>query len=120
MNKSIASLLNFTFRSFGFKSLEGQFLVSFLIIMLCGAVLITSQYFSMNIDSSIIDVAGRQRMLSQRMAKEALLIRHDLGDVSGLNKTIKLFEDSHQLLLKGNKAKGLQAVNDPLNFKQLK
>ena len=119
MKNKLATFVNGVFGTLGIKSLEAQFMASFLIISLCGATLMTSQYFSMAIDASIIDIAGRQRMLSQRMAKEALLIHNDLGERAALVKTIKLFDDSHQLLLKGDKAKGLSAVNDPEILKQL-
>jgi len=119
MNHKISVFINQVFHLFGLKSLEAQFMASFILITLCGAVLITSQYLSMSIDASIIDVAGRQRMLSQRMAKEALLINQNLGNLASLEKTIKLFDDSHLVLLNGDKKKGLVAVKDPAILKQL-
>jgi hypothetical protein len=51
----------------------------------------------------IVNVAGRQRMLTQKMTKEKLLIaKGDGAYTSKLQKTIKLFNDSLNALIKGN------------------
>ncbi len=56
--------------------------------------------------TQIIDVAGRQRMLTQKMAKEKLLIVANLNKTSNqkkIDKTINLFETSLFALLNGDK-----------------
>ena len=51
----------------------------------------------------VVNVAGRQRMLTQKMTKEKLLIlRGEKSARSKLLKTIKLFDDSLNSLIKGN------------------
>eukprot|EP00933_Yihiella_yeosuensis_P064344 TRINITY_DN676_c0_g1_i2.p1 TRINITY_DN676_c0_g1~~TRINITY_DN676_c0_g1_i2.p1 ORF type:complete len:883 (+),score=201.68 TRINITY_DN676_c0_g1_i2:101-2749(+) len=62
--------------------------------------------------STTIDVAGRQRMLSQRMAKEFLFVAKGV-DVETNKKrmagSIKLFDDSLKDLINGNSAKKILA-----------
>ncbi|MCH9740518.1 MAG: type IV pili methyl-accepting chemotaxis transducer N-terminal domain-containing protein [Epsilonproteobacteria bacterium] len=51
----------------------------------------------------IVNVAGRQRMLTQKMTKEKLLIAKGNGDYSAkIEKTIKLFDDSLSALINGD------------------
>jgi len=51
----------------------------------------------------IVNVAGRQRMLTQKMTKEKLLIAKGDKEYSNkLQKTIKLFDDSLSALIKGD------------------
>ncbi len=102
MNTVIAKFINGLFHLFHIKSIEKQFLISFMFILVCSGILLTSQIQSMHVNASIIDIAGRQRMLSQRMAKEALLIKQGALPADSLQKTILLFEQSHQLLLHGD------------------
>ncbi|NEW61066.1 hypothetical protein GSY74_07200 [Sulfurovum sp. bin170] len=52
----------------------------------------------------IVNVAGRQRMLTQKMTKEKLLIAKGKSEYSAkLEKTIKLFDDSLNALINGDK-----------------
>ena len=51
----------------------------------------------------IINVAGRQRMLTQKMTKEKLLIAKGQAEYNEkLHETIKLFDDSLQVLMNGD------------------
>ena len=64
---------------------------------------------------SIVNLAGRQRMLTQKMTKEKLLIVQGKKEYSSeLKKTIKLFDDSLNILLKGNAEK---KISKPSNIK---
>lgn len=45
-------------------------------------------------NGELINQAGRQRMLSQKMAKEALLVASGNADKTELKKTVKLFDNS--------------------------
>eukprot|EP00931_Biecheleriopsis_adriatica_P055115 TRINITY_DN32516_c0_g1_i1.p1 TRINITY_DN32516_c0_g1~~TRINITY_DN32516_c0_g1_i1.p1 ORF type:complete len:607 (-),score=124.54 TRINITY_DN32516_c0_g1_i1:100-1689(-) len=54
------------------------------------------------VPGSTVNVAGRQRMLSQRMSKEALMVSLGVdpeGSVAALNNTMNLFASSHLSLL---------------------
>ena len=68
-------------------------------------------------DSRVINVAGRQRMLSQKLIKEILLISSEshLGNrnkiKNDLQKTLKLWSSSHQALQTGNDSLGLPGKN---------
>ena len=84
---------------------------------------IVSQFFVRNhlktqqTDSSVINVAGRQRMLSQKLTKEivSLSVFSDKKNRNQLKKNIKetlfLWELSHNSLQKGNDSLGLPKKN---------
>ncbi|MEE9494869.1 MAG: methyl-accepting chemotaxis protein [Gammaproteobacteria bacterium] len=63
-------------------------------------------------DAMGIDLAGRQRMLSQRLAKESMLVGQGVESATNLQNTIELFENSHRVLLEGDTELGLPAVTD--------
>ncbi len=119
MSKLISQLIENFFRLLGLKSLESQFLISFILIFICGISVITSQYLTMGNDATAINIAGRQRMLSQRLAKEAWLVAQKVEQVEVLNKTIDLFESSHAKLLQGDPKLGMAAVTDSIIIEQL-
>lgn len=63
----------------------------------------------------VVNVAGRQRMLTQKMTKEKLLILKGEKDyVPKLANTIKLFDSSLTALIKGDKS---QTITKPTNKK---
>lgn len=71
-------------------------------------------------DSRVVNVAGRQRMLSQKLTKETLLLYENnpkdnrLEKVKNLQKTLRLWEESHLGLQQGSEALGLPGNNSPL------
>lgn len=70
-------------------------------------------------DSLIINIAGKQRMLTQKMTKEIFFIRHrDSRDFRALNAAMDLFENNLNDLLFGNKDRGMYAPqNDVIKTK---
>ncbi|RME02042.1 MAG: hypothetical protein D6812_06955 [Deltaproteobacteria bacterium] len=64
----------------------------------------------------VVNIAGRQRMLTQKMAKEAFLIAlgvHPDENREMLKKTRDLFENSHRALLAGDATQGIPPTKDP-------
>ncbi|SNR16277.1 sensor histidine kinase [Tenacibaculum jejuense] len=75
-------------------------------------------------DSRVINIAGRQRMLSQKLTKETLLLFSE-KDASKkqeitqqLKKTLSLWKSSHIALQKGNDSLGLPGNNSAIVSKQ--
>ncbi|WP_340200622.1 ATP-binding protein [Ascidiimonas sp. W6] len=71
-------------------------------------------------DSRVINVAGRQRALSQKLVKEALLLRiqdwdkiRQLRVLEDLKSTLRLWKVSHEGLVKGNDSMGLPVEKNP-------
>jgi len=59
-------------------------------------------------DSLIINIAGKQRMLTQKMSKEMFYIKYKQStDFRDLNSAVDLFENNLNDLLYGNSAKGI-------------
>ncbi len=74
-------------------------------------------------DSTIINIAGRQRMLSQKMSKEAITIQScvQINECrASLNDTHNLFDASLNGLINGNKSMKLPATEDPAILSQMR
>jgi signal transduction histidine kinase/ActR/RegA family two-component response regulator len=71
-------------------------------------------------DSRIINIAGRQRMLSQRLTKAALAIQSSPQEEERqqrwreLQEVVPLWEQSHRGLQRGDKQLGLPGTNSPV------
>lgn len=83
-------------------------LLSFVIIFIISLTVMMNQMSKK--DSYIINIAGKQRMLSQKISKEIFFIVHrHTNDFRELNTAVGLFESSLKDLLYGNDAKGIYA-----------
>ncbi|MEL6945573.1 MAG: type IV pili methyl-accepting chemotaxis transducer N-terminal domain-containing protein, partial [Bacteroidota bacterium] len=75
-------------------------------------------------DSRVVNVAGRQRMLSQKITKEILLLqKQEEQPLSDLDETLQLWINSHIALQEGNKELGLPKNESPtikVMFQELK
>jgi len=63
---------------------------------------------------SLVDMAGRQRMLTQKMTKELLSIlnMHKSNYSKKVEESVKLFDDSLKVLINGSKLYGLPKVTN--------
>ena len=92
-------------------------LLSFVIIFIIGLTVIMNHMSKK--DSLIINIAGKERMLSQKMTKEIFFIihRHE-NDFRELNTAVNMFENNLKDLLFGNSGKGIYAPqNDKIQYK---
>ncbi len=74
-------------------------------------------------DSTIINIAGRQRMLSQKMSKEAMAIRAGLAVNEMRDKLLKthvMFDNSLKSLINGSKQLNLPPTTDPEILTQMR
>ncbi len=62
--------------------------------------------------AKVINLAGRQRMLSQKMTKEALLLSQGKLDKKVLSATLNSFDRTHKALLRGNRKLGVEAIKE--------
>lgn len=70
----------------------------------------------------VINLAGKQRMLTQKMTKELLLIAKEVEikkNKESLKQTTQLFDNTLQALIHGNRDLGLPATKDQQIIKQL-
>jgi two-component system sensor histidine kinase DegS len=89
------------------------------IALLCvvGQVVVQRVIAQQRDDSSVINTAGRQRMLSQRMAKASLALDHSAGEpecagwLVQLRETVESFEASHAALLYRDPLRRLEGEN---------
>ncbi|TXG35293.1 sensor histidine kinase [Seonamhaeicola maritimus] len=71
-------------------------------------------------DSGVINVAGRQRMLSQKLTKEILSLSTEenlnnrKAELGELKQTLSLWVSSHNALQKGSDSLGLPGTNSPV------
>ncbi|MAC45708.1 MAG: chemotaxis protein [Oceanospirillum sp.] len=119
MLNSIANFIDFLLRLCGARSLNSQFLLSYALIFILAIASGVSLYLSMAINPQTINIAGRQRMLSQKIAKEALLVAAQVENQNTLQKTMQLFERSHKDIIHGNTELGMNPINDKAILAQM-
>ncbi|OQY24294.1 MAG: hypothetical protein B6I37_03575, partial [Desulfobacteraceae bacterium 4572_35.2] len=73
-------------------------------------------------DAPVINIAGRQRMLSQKMTKESLTVASQAKEQQArqeLSKTRQLFDTSLNALINGNVSMGVPKTEEPKIVAQL-
>ncbi|MEO9474771.1 MAG: type IV pili methyl-accepting chemotaxis transducer N-terminal domain-containing protein [Cyclobacteriaceae bacterium] len=103
-----------------FKKLEYLYLIALGCIALSiviSQLLIQTSISRQQDDARVINVAGRQRMLSQKISKLALKIGQQKSDLQGvkqdLSSALGLWKRSHDGLLLGDSSLGLSGENSP-------
>ncbi|NLV92598.1 MAG: hypothetical protein GX030_09450 [Firmicutes bacterium] len=99
----------------------GAIMLIFLLLTVATAILVQRQ--GQGADATAINVAGRQRMLSQKMAKEALGIVHGDRPIQAqeqLRQTRDLFERGLSGLIEGDRDLGLGQEQDPAILQRLR
>ncbi|MEC8426910.1 MAG: type IV pili methyl-accepting chemotaxis transducer N-terminal domain-containing protein, partial [Pseudomonadota bacterium] len=119
MHEFIAKIVDAILRVTGCKTLNSQFLLSYAMIFVFAAGSAVMLYMSMAIDPQTINVAGKQRMLSQKMAKEAMLVGAGVEQEAVLRKTMALFEVSHGKIINGDPEQGMNPITDKAILKQM-
>lgn len=116
-------------RTFG--KLSRLYVLALMVIafsVIVSQILIRNHLKTQESDSTIINVAGRQRMLSQKLTKDVvkLISTDSLTDKIALKnqikKTLHLWKTSHEALQKGNDSMGLPGRNSKIiqqKFKDL-
>ena len=104
----------------GLKTLDHQFLFSYVLMFFLALMGCIALYASLSVSAETINVAGAQRMLSQKMSKEALLLHHGVIERYVMTATMDQFERSHQDLINGNAERNISRVDDPAIQQQMR
>ncbi len=96
----------------GLRTLDAQFMFSYVLIFVLTAAIGVAVWMAGSDDATAINVAGKQRMLSQRLAKETLLLQQGVVQASLPRATIDSFEAAHRALLDGDAEMGIKATRD--------
>ncbi len=108
-------------------SIKGKILIILTILILIVAGLssiVVIVHSSMQHDGNVINIAGKQRMLIQKMTKEAFMIDNGYNDKKNLKETSELFDKTLNSLIYGNEKLGISSPpynvkNQLLKVKQL-
>lgn len=106
----IGTALEKSLEMIGLRSLDAQFMFSYILIFTLTALIGVAIWMTGSDDATSINVAGKQRMLSQRLAKETLLQQQGAVEADLARATIRAFETAHRALLDGNTEMGVKAT----------
>jgi len=107
----VSHIIQVVLRSIGVRKLDHQFLLSYTLIFLCALGSASFLYFSTDAgEAKSLNVAGAQRMLSQRVAKEVQMVAAGVEDRTQAQQTIEQWERAHQWLLNGSEEAGVRDV----------
>ncbi|MBI5186529.1 MAG: type IV pili methyl-accepting chemotaxis transducer N-terminal domain-containing protein [Nitrospinae bacterium] len=92
------------------KTLKGKFLalfIFFIAVNILAGVFVINTISKQKADAVVINLAGKQRMLSQKMTKEAFAMSQGIEKEDALKGTMELFERTLVGLLNGDSGLGL-------------
>lgn len=116
----VAKFVDGVLRGIGLKTLSAQFAASYAAIFIFALTGTITMLFALGNSAETINMAGRQRMLSQKLGKEVLLVKQGAMRSEQMQKTIALFESSLSKLQQGDKKLGIEAVTEQHIKAQLK
>ncbi len=108
----IGKALEQVLEALGMRSMDAQFMFSYVLIFVLTALIGVSVWMAGSDDATAINVAGKQRMLSQRLAKETLLLQQGVVQAELPRVTIRSFETAHRALLDGDVTMGIKATRN--------
>lgn len=94
-------------------------IVTFLTLLITGTVGLKLWVNGTKFDAQVINLAGRQRMLTQKMTKEALLTLTGQNQTAEMEKTKVLFDNTLTGLLEGDSNLGIPATANQAIREQL-
>jgi len=115
LTKALSENLNF-------KKLKQMYifaLITIAITVLLSQLLIQHNINSQLNDSKLINISGRQRMFSQKLAKEILILNYATNSsnekeaISNIKETLKIWKFRHLALLNGNDSLDLPQTKSP-------
>ncbi len=112
--------MNALSKSMNSKSLKGRFVFVFSLLIIVAVASVLMQFSFKASDSKVINLAGAQRMLSQKITKEILIYKQDPTNSTTLKASIARFDNVLGGLISGDKKLGIPATTDPKISAQLK
>ncbi|MCA1989908.1 MAG: methyl-accepting chemotaxis protein, partial [Desulfarculus sp.] len=107
-------------------SILSKIMAAMAVLLATQAILVGGSWWllkAQETDAELINLAGRQRMLSQKMAKEALQLSRGLGQAEPVRQQLRasaaLFDQTLKVLRVGDPGQGLPAASDPVLVAQL-
>ncbi|WP_448210986.1 methyl-accepting chemotaxis protein [Colwellia sp. MEBiC06753] len=119
IHHQITHVIDVTLRSLGFKTLSAQFAFSYALIFVFALTGSITMFLSLGNSAETINLAGKQRMLSQKLGKETLLVKQGALSEQSMRETVGLFESALQKLVNGDEALGIEQVTEPEIVNQL-
>jgi methyl-accepting chemotaxis protein len=95
------------------------FVASIAALSAVGTILLFRGVADHRADGNVINLAGAQRMLSQKMSKDAVLLAGGRGDVNALQESIDRFDRVLNGLIAGDRELGLPGAASPIARAQL-
>lgn len=119
MKEQLSLFIQNSLRAIGIRSIDKQYLFSYSLIAFFALLIAAYLYSTANQEASHINLAGKQRFLSQQLAKEAMLFSVEQGSQEKIVELFNEFESTHEYLVKGNAALNIKPTKDINALKRL-
>jgi nitrate/nitrite-specific signal transduction histidine kinase len=102
------------------KTIQSKLLVIFAVFLALGvAGIVVVVMSNQKNDGVVLNLSGKQRMLTQKMSKEAIALSQGVGSKESLTKTVNLFDKTLKGLISGDNELGLPATQNSDILNQL-